>query len=303
MQTRSATINDPTRRQARRGLLIYFATLVPLSVAIQAAIIGANLNGGENGVVEWLVLITALMYVPTIASVVARLALHEGFADVSFRLGDRSRNAILLALVVPVLVGLLAYGAAWATGLVGFAPPPAGQWGAALIISLILNLITVPGEEIGWRGYMVTRLIDAGVPRPILASSLIWGVWHIPLVLWAGFATGPSPLFSAVVLVALCLPLGYLHARLRLATGSIWPAVALHVAWNTIIQAGFDPAAAGAQKALWVGESGLLTTLALLAVAVIYSQRKWTTQRAPDSGAQAAPAVRHSIGLHPNHHE
>jgi hypothetical protein len=43
--------------------------------------------------------------------------------------------------------------------------------------------MTAAGEEIGWRGYMLTRLVDAGIPRPVLASGLIWGLWHVPVVL------------------------------------------------------------------------------------------------------------------------
>ncbi len=39
------------------------------------------------------------------------------------------------------------------------------------------------GEEIGWHGYMLTRLVDAGVAKPILTSGLIWGLWHVPLIL------------------------------------------------------------------------------------------------------------------------
>jgi uncharacterized protein len=55
--------------------------------------------------VAWLVLLTGLMFVPTIASVAARLLLKEGFADVSFRFGGRrGRTAIMLALVFPLLI-------------------------------------------------------------------------------------------------------------------------------------------------------------------------------------------------------
>ena len=39
------------------------------------------------------------------------------------------------------------------------------------------------GEEIGWHGYMLTRLVDAGMAKPILTSGLIWGLWHVPLIL------------------------------------------------------------------------------------------------------------------------
>ena len=63
------------------------------------------------------------MFAPAAASVVARLVLREGFADVSFRFGGRRTwKMILLALAFPIIVGLVAYGVAWATGLARFDP-------------------------------------------------------------------------------------------------------------------------------------------------------------------------------------
>src|SRR3712207_7188827 len=50
-------------------------------------------------------------------------------------------------------------------------------------VGMVVGLVLAAGEEIGWRGYMLTRLIDAGVPRPVFASGLIWALWHVPLVL------------------------------------------------------------------------------------------------------------------------
>ena len=242
-----------TRRRARRGLALYGALVLALSAPIQAVIIRADLDGGANGLVPWLRLIGALMLVPTIASAVARLALGEGFADVSFRLGGRrGRRAIGQALVFPLFA-----------------------------VSLLLNLILASGEEIGWRGYMLTRLIDAGVPRPVLASGLLWGLWHVPLVLWAGYADGPSPLLSAALLLVTTTALSYVMGRLRLETGSVWPAVVLHAVLNVAIQTGFDPAATGARAALWVGETGLLTVLVLVVAAVVLSRGRWTILRHP----------------------
>ncbi len=65
-----------SRLQARRGLAIYFAVLVPLSAMLEALMILDNLL--------WF---WALMWTPAAASVIARVVLREGFADVSFRLG------------------------------------------------------------------------------------------------------------------------------------------------------------------------------------------------------------------------
>src|SRR5438874_7818674 len=65
------------------------------------------------------------MWTPAAASVVARLVLREGFTDVSFRIGgSRGWKAIMLALIFPIVFGLISYGIAWTTGLVHFNPQP-----------------------------------------------------------------------------------------------------------------------------------------------------------------------------------
>lgn len=275
METVPTTYSDgEAQRRARRGLTIYFAILVALSAAIEGFII---LNPHLDG------LIAGLMLVPALASVVARLVLREGFSDVSFRFGGRRGwSAIGLALIFPVVIGLVAYGVAWSTGLAGFDPSPASAGLiAAFVIGMIVSLIVVSGEEIGWRGYMLTRLIDSGMPRPILASGVIWGLWHMPLVLAGVYAAGPSPALSAVLIMVSVTSFGYVIARMRLETGSVWPAVVLHTAWNSIIQGPFDGATTGSGATLWVGESGILTALVLVVAAVFFSRGRWTILRSP----------------------
>jgi membrane protease YdiL (CAAX protease family) len=184
-----------------------------------------------------------------------------------------------LGLGVPLAVGILAYGGAWLTGLVGF------QGGAgALLVGLvsaatwitIYGFIFTAGEEIGWRGYMLTRLIDAGVPRPVLVSGLIWALWHLPLILSGIYAAGPYPALSAVLFVVSITSTSFVYARMRLETGSIWPVIFAHSAWNSIIERPFDGATKGANAALWTGESGILTVIVLVVVSVIVSRGTWT---------------------------
>src|SRR5262245_12685043 len=88
---------------------------------------------------------------------------------------------------------------------------------------------------------MLTRLIDAGVPKPVLASGIIWGVWHVPLILGGVYFAGPSPALSALFWMVTATSFSFVFARLRLETGSVWPAIALHASWNSIIQVAFDP--------------------------------------------------------------
>src|SRR5262245_16853284 len=185
--------------------------------------------------------------------------------------------------------------AAW---LVGDSTPPI----VVFVINLALAATVVAvfsarmaaGEEIGWRGYMLTRLIDASVPRPVLVSGVIWGLWHVPLILGGVYLPGPPPILSALFWIVVATSASFVFARLRLETGSIWPAIALHAAWNSIIQVAFDPASTGPGATLWVGESGIIVMLTMIAAAVVFTRGRWPVRKFPevsrdDVAARAAP--------------
>ena len=281
------------QRQARRGLAVFFTILVPLTVIFQAILI-------TTGNLLW---VFPLMWSVAVASVVTRLVLREGFADVSFRFGGgRTWKYLVLALILPIVIGLIAYGIAWMTGLAQFSPEPLGlvapyvgdsaspvvvfvlNLALAATIGTIISALSAAGEEIGWRGYMLTRLIDAGVPRPILVSGLIWGLWHVPLILGGIiYADSPSPVLAAVLFMVSAPSFAYVLARMRLETGSIWPPLALHAAYNSLIQIAFAPATTGAGAPLWVGEeAGILVVLTVVVVAVVFSRGHWTVRRVPE---------------------
>jgi membrane protease YdiL (CAAX protease family) len=283
-----ATESD-VRLRARRGLIIYFAVLVPLSAVFEALMI--------SGSSSW---VLGLMWTPAAASVVARLVLREGFGDVSFRVGGcRGWKAIGEALVFPIIIGPVASSPALTNGLVQVSPKlitlAAGYVGdtASPIAVFMINLViavtivtiysirTAAGEEIGWRGYMLTRLIDAGLSKPILVSGLIWGLWHVPLILGGVYLVGPPPLLAALLWMVTATAFSFVFARLRLETGSVWPAITLHSAWNAVIQTAFDPASKGAGAELWIGESGILVALTMIAAATLlwYSRVRAADER------------------------
>lgn len=272
-------------RRARAGLALYLGLTFAISLGIQASI---YLAGGPITDHTWS--IVALMWTPGLVSVFVRAIRREGFADISLRLGRDKLRPYLLAWLFPLLVGGIAYGAAWLSGLEVFEAPatsglglvgmPAGPRFAltvaiALVIGPPLAALTAAGEELGWRGYMLTRLIDARVPAPILVSGLIWGVWHVPLIVTGQYAAGPYPLLSACTFL-LCISAGaVVAAHVRLATGSVWPAVIFHASWNAIIQGPFDGFTRGGDAAqttsIWVGESGLLVVaVSVLAAALVW---------------------------------
>ena len=278
------------RRRARRGLAIYFAVLVVGSGLLEFLLI----RTGEP-IQRHMGLISLLMWTPAFASLVARLLLREGIRDVSFRFGGKEGGrALLIAWLYPLSVGFAAYGLAWIAGLASFAPPELTRLGMSggsavarfatllwvnLTLGVIVSSATAAGEEIGWRGYMLTRLIDAGLPRPVLTSGLIWGAWHLPLILTGQYASSPRPLLSAALFLANVVAFAYLAAKLRLQSGSVWPAVILHGSWNTLIQGVFDRSTAGSPFLL--GESGILVVAFDILFVFLLVRGTWTAKRAP----------------------
>src|SRR5919197_503781 len=174
-------------RRARQSLLVFAGFLIPLSLF---GYWFYRMMGNDLPVIPSL----PLMLSPGLAAILTRLLRREGFADVSFRLhGNRMRSAFLIAFGLPLVVGAIAYGFAYLSGLAKFDPPPfpvdAGsplaQFGVILLFAatagFLLSFPTTAGEEIGWRGYLLPRMIDARIPQPILLTSLIWGAWHLPV--------------------------------------------------------------------------------------------------------------------------
>lgn len=286
----------PERAKARRGLFVFLAVVVVGSGAFEIAILRKGDAIGNHPL-----LVIGLMWTPAFASLVARIALREHPRDVSFGFGGkRGAKALLLAVAYPLLVGGLAYGVAWATGLERFAAPAtagglatspalafAKRLGTMTTLGALFGCITAAGEEIGWRGYMLTRLFDAGLRRPVLVSGLIWAAYHLPLILSGQYAAGRYPILSAALFMPGVVAGAYVAARVRLESGSVWPAVIFHGAWNAIIQGAFDRFTKGGDAShgdtLWTGESGVLVAVAhvlvlfALVVRTRFAWRRTTT--------------------------
>ncbi len=135
-----------------------------------------------------------------------------------------------------------------------------------------LNAIFVFGEELGWRGYLLPRLKPLGQWRALILSGVIWGLWHTPIIL-LGHNYPKHPQLGVLVMVGLCIVFGILFGWMRIATGSIWPAVIGHGALNGSAGAVLLFAKAGEEfdaiQAGITGWTGWLLPIAVIAILAI----------------------------------
>jgi CAAX protease family protein len=117
---------------------------------------------------------------PTISATLLT-AIWEGKSGLGILYGRLIRWRFGIQWYAVVLIGVPLLG--WLTTLVAGSTPQYDLSTTALIISALLNLlITGPlGEELGWRGYALPRLLTRFNPFfTSLMLGVIWGVWHLP---------------------------------------------------------------------------------------------------------------------------
>ena len=286
----AATYNQ---RRARRGLALFFPLLIALSTLFYWLII-----------VRHNALAMALfMWTPGSAALITRLVRREKFPATSLYLSKRLLPSLIVALLIPLVIGLISYNLAWKAGITPLAPfhasatiasflpllganPSLFDLTGLLIFIVGAELIGATGEELGWRGYMLTRLIDAGVPRPILVSGIIWSLWHWPLMLLVPSSGSLPQIVTACIFLVTITSLGCISAQLRLTTGSLWSSILLHAAWNGLILEIFNAFTRGSDTSLWTGESGLLTAFVTMLVVFTVMQMGRGTKSIGLAGAK-----------------
>jgi membrane protease YdiL (CAAX protease family) len=133
----------------------------------------------------------------------------------------------------------------------------------ALVVGMLYYTPLAFAEEVGWRGVLLRELRPLGFWPASVLIGLLWGIWHVPLVLLGGYFPD-APLHGALVLVGASIPLGALLAWLREAAGTVWAAALAHGvltafgSFYELVLVGGDPAVVGV-----MGVSGGIVLLAL----------------------------------------
>ena len=206
------------------------------------------------------------------------------------------------AYVIPFLYALPVYLVAWAAipgsfAFSAFADPLAAAFGfpgspraAALLLAVpcyatlgvISGTARTLGEEIGWRGFLLPRLVEqTGFSWGCLLSGCVWAVWHYPALLFADYNAGTRPAYALTCFTLMVFAASFIWGWLRLKSGSLWTSAFLHASHNLFIQAIFDRMTARSGRVFYVTTefgAGLIVTMGAFAV-YFWSRRKEVANR------------------------
>ncbi len=227
----------------RKGILSFLVITFAITYLIEGALILSGFRFTAIPGMFGQLVVLAAMWVPTFATLITvKFVTHERHAIGNFRLGPL-KSYVEAAIVLPAAFAAI-YGVTWSLGLstldlkleqfrtmfvntgmdLPAIPDPAlpilGILFASLVIGPFVNGFIALGEEIGWRGYLLPRLMPLGKARAYMLSGLVWGLWHTPLVL-IGYTYPDHPILGSLMFIAMTTALGVYINEVTIQNNSV----------------------------------------------------------------------------------
>jgi len=245
-------VHETERRDSVSLIVIFVAVAYGLSVALSLAI---GLTGGASSPLIGLQLLTTFIPALAVLSVRSRAGgavsidwhrLPWTYVPIALLLLPVVMHAAMLPVIVthegrlpwedwltPQADGLIHSSAERGWGVL--TPSAlAGRIALNAITGLVVVSTLTFFEEIGWRGWLLPRLLEhLSARRAVVVTSAIWAGWHVPFQL-SGIQhiEGVSPLMLALTLPFGIFAAGLVIGWLWLRTESIWIVSLAHGALN-----------------------------------------------------------------------
>lgn len=219
------------------------------------------------------------MFMVTVGTFIAgRYVFRDGFADAGWRWGKLKHHLLVIGLVL--LLWALPTIADLAVGTLNLPDKVTGK--QLIWISVFLTgFIPCFGEEFGWRGYMLPHLARRYKPRKaVLIHSIIWWIWHLPVLVgigvWAGIAgaakaglpvwasvavtTAATVIFGAVPAILHGVVFAYIWTRSR----SLAVVTVYHLAFDGVRDSILNTVGAGPIAVTWASVLLIVLGIAFL---------------------------------------
>lgn len=248
-----------------------------------------------------------LMWCPGIAALITMKILKRDMREFGWKWGKTKYQ--VWSYLLPLLYTLVSYLVIWGFRWGGFynrdfvdrlihtfGIAEAGS-GTVIVFYFILagifgmarSVASALGEEIGWRGFFVPELYkNLGYTKTSLISGAVWGIWHLPILLFADYNSGTPMWYAMLCFLVMVISMSFIYTWFRMKSGSLWTAVLLHASHNLFIQSIFTPLTQDTgNSAYFVDEFGAVLPIAGIILAVYFwTKRAKLPQPLPEMSRQ-----------------
>lgn len=254
---------EENKRAEKKSFIIYMAVTFGIAWCLQIAGVAFAMKGQA---MVYTLLVALCMYSPLIGTVVAKKGIKGEKSGIRWGFHwKRNWKSFLIAWFLPAvltILGALLYfavmpgkfdlGCGSLAGMYGsmMAPDADGtlqgvplltiavaQGISAVTYAPLINTFAAVGEEAGWRGYMTPVLSKwLGKTPALILSGIIWGIWHSPLIILAGYEYGVgyagAPILGVLLMCLFTTGVGIILSFFYEKTNSIWVPALIHGAIN-----------------------------------------------------------------------
>jgi membrane protease YdiL (CAAX protease family) len=251
--------------KTRNSLILFLV----LTFALSSIFYARSFSGAPLGRVAPL-----LMWMPGVAAIITQFVFYRTVDGLGWHAAPG--RYLALAVLIPAVYCLAIYLPVWLTGIGRFDGSYLGRVLPLLPIAMAVNLLTALGEEIGWRGFLAPAFYRArGFAWAAVATGIIWGLWHVPLIVGGGYDAGTPAWYGIPCFLISVTGMAVMLAWLRLRSDSVWPAAVYHGAHNLLIQGIFDRSTIDTGRTKWITtEFGIGLTIASLIMAIYFWRRR-----------------------------
>lgn len=240
----------------KKGIFTFLLITFGITYLVEAVMYLAGFRVTAIPAIGGQLAVAAVMWAPAAAALITiRWVTHEKVSSILLRFGPSWKPYLATALLIP-LVYVLTYLVTWSLGLgapdwqlkdfyalvassgadMSTAPAPglllAGMFFASLLVAPVINSLFGLGEELGWRGFLLPRLMPLGKWKAYALLGVIWGLWHAPLILM-GFNYPGTPVLGVLMMVLLTTAIGFFINEMTLRYQSAILAGWIHGVFNS----------------------------------------------------------------------
>lgn len=255
------------QKQNQKGIFIFLLITFAITYAVEIFIImplAASADMEQALVAQ--ALVSSVMFIPSISALLARVITKEKFSARNLMItlnlkGNLKYYALawfgtVLLIVLGSVIYFLIFPKQFDPGLgylravldeqaqsVGMELTDGLLWKTmitqtvmGIFMSPFLNAINCFGEEWGWRGYLLPKMLKQFKIVPtLLITGVIWGLWHMPLIIMGhnyGVGYPGYPYVGILEMCVFCVAFGIILSYVTIKTKSCIPAIMGHGVMN-----------------------------------------------------------------------
>lgn len=253
------------------------------------------------------ILLVVYMYMPALSAFIVQKLIFKEDMIKPLKISFRINKYFGLALLIPALliflttfIGILLPGVEYAPDMSGLydrfkdamTPEEMAQmqqkmnslpfhpvWLSVIqgfIYGATINALAAFGEELGWRGFLLSEFRKLSFFKACLIIGIIWGIWHAPIILM-GHNYPAHPEWGVLLMTVFCTLYTFLFIYITLKARSVIAAALMHGSVNAF--AGIALMLSSGGSDLLTGMTGAAGLLALfITIVVLFIYDRWISK-------------------------